>query len=246
MSEAVVYAFYVWVIVSLVILVVRIARHLLSARSRPTSATAPSVSGERPSARRGTETVDDPIPSPGREEVPERQVLDEAVRDEAVTDEAVPDEAVTADRVAVDDAGATPARTTSTTARPATAPTVRPTPSPVAEGRAKSLSDVLRGVRLPFDLVPTADTVEPSDDRRVSLTTSAASPAEVGTAIADELERLGFGVAAHRDDEAQAIRGDDVIGLRIIPDADRTVDDGRRRFPDLPVDSVALVLWLVR
>jgi hypothetical protein len=240
-SEAVVYAFYVWVIVSLVILVVRIARHLLSARSRPTGATAPSVSGERPPARRGTETVDDPIPSRVREEVPERQIPDEAVADEAVADEAV-----TADRVAGDDAGASPVRTNAPAAQPDTAPAARPVTAPVAEGRGKSLSDALRGVRLPFDLVPTADTVEPSDDRRVSLTTSAASPAEVGTAIADELERLGFEVAAHRDDEAQAIRGDDVIGLRIIPDADRTVGDGRRRFPDLPVDSVALVLWLVR
>lgn len=108
----------------------------------------------------------------------------------------------------------------------------------------QTLADLLIGIDLPSELVPYGAADHPDPDRYVALLTAAAPPEEVGPAIADELERLGFALHALSDDEAVARRGDDVISLRIHPRADTAHVQGRRLFPLVSAETVAVELWV--
>lgn len=109
---------------------------------------------------------------------------------------------------------------------------------------APTLADLLAGVRLPWNLLPTVDqSREPSNDR-VVLITSEGDPADIGIDVADELERLGFTIAPRGDDTAVATRGDQSLGLQIIEDPMAAEVDGTRRFPTATDSSVALDIWI--
>jgi len=132
-------------------------------------------------------------------------------------------------------------------------PPVEP-PAPVEEALAASsaelagptLADLLAGVRLPWNLLPTVDhSREPSNDR-VVLSTTEGEPADVGADVADELERLGFVITTRGEDTAIATRGDDVLGLQIIPDAAGATANNTTRFPNATGTSVALDIWIER
>ncbi len=81
------------------------------------------------------------------------------------------------------------------------------TDAPVVDapaGTPRTLADILAGVRLPWNLLPTVDQArEPSNDR-VVLMTDGVEPAEVGADVADELERLGFTISTRGEDTAIA------------------------------------------
>lgn len=152
-------------------------------------------------------------------------------------------------------ASAPPERPAEPSAPPAmssTAPTAGATPPPPPSGAAapnaepttSTLADVLSGVRLPWNLLPTVDeSREPSNDR-VALITSDGEPADVGADVADELERLGFVITTRGEDTAIATRGHHVLGLQIIPDAAGAVANGKPRFPSAAPTSVALDIWI--
>lgn len=112
------------------------------------------------------------------------------------------------------------------------------------EPAAPTLADLLAGVRLPWNLLPTVDqSREPSNDR-VVLITSEGEPADIGIDVADELERLGFAIAPRGDDTAVATRNGHSLGMQIIPDPQAAQVDGTPRFPTATESSVALDIWI--
>ena len=116
--------------------------------------------------------------------------------------------------------------------------------APAEEPTDPTLADLLAGVRLPWNLLPTVDqSREPSNDR-VVLITSEGEPGDIGVDVADELERLGFTIAPRGDDTAIATRGDDSLGLQIIENPMAAEIDGVRRFPTATESSVALDIWV--
>ncbi len=123
----------------------------------------------------------------------------------------------------------------------ASPPASDPTPLPPP---GRSLAQVLAGLQLPSNLLPAIDQTRPPSNQRVSLLTNTAPPSEVGGAVADELERLGFVLSVTADDQATASRGEDLLGLHIVPEAVTDFVEGKPRFPDAPENSVAVDIWL--
>ena len=80
----------------------------------------------------------------------------------------------------------------------------------------------------------------------MALLTADGEPATVGADVADELERLGFTISTRGEDTAIATRGDDVLGLQIIPDAADVKAGDEPRFPAAGPSSVALDIWIER
>lgn len=232
MTDAIVIAFYVWLAISVVWLVVRLVQR-----------------------RRHPERVVEDVPNPGAA----RSVVDGAPA--AGPPPTAPDTGPEAARA---DAPPAPAADTHPTAAPgvpaAAPPPGEPAPERGGEAGAsggsgvdtqraavtppQTLADLLIGIDLPCELVPYGAADHPDPDRYVALLTAAAPPEEVGPAIADELERLGFALHALSDDEAVARRGDDVISLRIHPRADIAHVQGRRLFPLASAETVAVELWV--
>jgi hypothetical protein len=101
----------------------------------------------------------------------------------------------------------------------------------------------LNGIELPCGLVPVGDPGGADPDRYAALVTTSHPPEEVGPALADELERLGYVLFALSDDEAVARRADDLVSLRIHPHAPSAQLDGVVLFPTAPTGSVAVELW---
>ena len=108
-----------------------------------------------------------------------------------------------------------------------------------------ALADLLAGVRLPWNLLPTVDqSRDPSNDR-VVLITNEGEPSQIGSDVADELERLGFAISTQGEDIAIAEREGHRLGLQIIPEPLAASVDETPRFPSSTADSVALEIWVV-
>lgn len=76
----------------------------------------------------------------------------------------------------------------------------------------KTLADVLAGIRLPYDLFPVDEPDPQIADVAVTLVTMTTPAGQVGMAVADELERLGYEIFSLSDSEAVAKRGTDATG----------------------------------
>jgi hypothetical protein len=84
---------------------------------------------------------------------------------------------------------------------------------------AAGVADALVGIQMPCDLVPLVLDRLASD--RITLSTTGYPAEAVGTALADEVERLGYDLRPMSDHELLATRG--ATGLRLTirpPDAD--------------------------
>jgi hypothetical protein len=114
--------------------------------------------------------------------------------------------------------------------RPATAP-------------AAPLAELLRGVELPCGLVPSTGADHPDPDHYLALVTTAAAPDDVGAAMGDELERLGYQLLSLSDAEVVARRGEDLLSLRLHPAADIAQVGGRPVFPAAGPGAVGIELW---
>jgi hypothetical protein len=102
------------------------------------------------------------------------------------------------------------------------------------------VSALLEGMVMPCDLVPLINVdVVPSPHHVVFVTTGHA-PAEIGSSLGDELERLGFTLRSETDNEVVATR--DGASLRVIlhPDAATERVDGALRYPSIPGGSTAV------
>lgn len=131
-----------------------------------------------------------------------------------------------------------------TTANPVEAATEGAPAATQTKPAAPTLADLLTGVRLPWNLLPTVDqSREPSNDR-VVLITNEGEPADIGIDVADELERLGFAIAPRGDDTAVATRAGHSLGMQIIPNPKAAQVNGTPRFPTATESSVALDIWI--
>lgn len=80
---------------------------------------------------------------------------------------------------------------------------------------AAGIADALVGIRMPCDLVPLV--MDRLSSRRVTLSTTGHPAEVVGTALADELERLGYSLRPLSDRELIATRGVTELRLSINP-----------------------------
>ncbi len=110
--------------------------------------------------------------------------------------------------------------------------------------RASSLGEALTGIQMPVGLAPAA-TDAMSNPRHMVFATSATTPARVGSAIADELERLDYSLRSIDDSSIEARRRDACIEVRIHPESStmttRLTEPGRV----LPDDSVIVEFRLI-
>jgi hypothetical protein len=114
------------------------------------------------------------------------------------------------------------------------------TPEVASNGSADAL---LSEVALPFDLAPANDGV--ADPTRHTILLSPHDDAEaVGTAFADELVKLGYEIEADGLDQARAVRGDEVLSLRISPNAGTRGSGKYRRYPTAGDTDVAIEVWV--
>ncbi|MEM9466263.1 MAG: hypothetical protein AAGA90_12885 [Actinomycetota bacterium] len=85
-----------------------------------------------------------------------------------------------------------------------------------AAARAKTLAEALEGIHMPGDLVPVPD--ERPDPRHMLFATTTTPADAVGTALADELERLGFDLIPMDERSIAAVKPEARIEVRILPD----------------------------
>ncbi len=105
---------------------------------------------------------------------------------------------------------------------------------------AAGVADALVGIRMPCDLVPLV--LNRLDTDHITLSTTG-NPAEVvGTALADEVERLGYVLRPLSDHEVLATRGATELRLTIRPPG----PDGRHlAHPSARDDSVVVEIALL-
>lgn len=103
-----------------------------------------------------------------------------------------------------------------------------------------SVAAALAGVRLPDDLVPLVGHDTSVDPHQVTFLAPTLPAAEVGRALGDELERLGYRVASESDVVAVATKGAAVLRVALYPDPAAEQVDGVRRFPTAPPSSVVV------
>lgn len=91
------------------------------------------------------------------------------------------------------------------TPAPRRAPAIDGDSRAVARDRP-TVADALAGIEMPAGLTPVVSNQPFVDPYRVAFTTTTATPEQVGAALGDELERLGFAVASVSDHEVEASR----------------------------------------
>lgn len=88
-----------------------------------------------------------------------------------------------------------------------------------------TLAEALQGIRMPADLSPVS--TDHIDARRAVFVTASATAETVATAVADELERLGFLLDPVGHDTITARRNDSLVEVRVIdPPAPNTSTAG--------------------
>lgn len=105
---------------------------------------------------------------------------------------------------------------------------------------SKPVSELLQGIEMPCDLSPLISADAVVTPHHVAFVTTGVPPADVGSKVGDELERLHFALRSDSDTEVVATRGDDVLRVTLHPDADAIRIDGERLFPSVPNGSVVV------
>lgn len=110
--------------------------------------------------------------------------------------------------------------------------------------RARSLAEAVDGIAMPCDLTPLTGegTIDP---REVAFHTHGVHPASVGSALADEFERLGYSITPLDDRSIRARRGPDEIEARLWSNELVSSDVMRERHPSAPEDALVVELKLV-
>lgn len=206
-ADVAVYVFWLWLAISFLVLAVQVVRRLRYRRMMRRR-EAESLAARRSTAPAATEQpAAEPVTAP-----PLATALP--------SQDALPPEAAQPPETAPSVATQAPAAETSATEEPAAPPIIDLAGEPVIEtepaarDRSATVAGLLSGVQLPGDLLPSA-----TDDAglAVRLASAQRDAADVGTALADELERSGFAIEAIGDDRAAARRDGDVLSLQIRP-----------------------------
>lgn len=114
-------------------------------------------------------------------------------------------------------------------------------PSP----RVPTVAEALSGIRLPCDLVPLTNIVaRPDVVDRVAFATTSYAAEEVGSALADELERLGYTIVPLGEDRIRAEKPGAHVALAIHPTPASVIVGSVAAFPTAPADSVVVEAWV--
>jgi hypothetical protein len=109
--------------------------------------------------------------------------------------------------------------------------------------RSRSLAEALDGVAMPCDLAPLMGT-GPLDPRQVAFFTTGHEAAAVGSALADEFERLGFAITPEDDRSIRAARDADVVRARLASAALDSEAVMTELHPSAPEDALVVELKL--
>jgi hypothetical protein len=88
-----------------------------------------------------------------------------------------------------------------------------------AGGGRPTVAELVAGIALPCGLIPVVTGAE-LDPHHVVFATTGHAAGEVGSALADELERLGFELRTESDTEAVAVRDDASLRVRVRGEGD--------------------------
>jgi hypothetical protein len=103
-----------------------------------------------------------------------------------------------------------------------------------------SVAAALTGVRLPDSLVPLVGHDTQVDPHQVTFVSTTDGAAAIGSALGDELERLGYRLTSESDVVAVATKGEAELRITLYPDAANERVDGAARFPTAPGGSVVV------
>lgn len=102
---------------------------------------------------------------------------------------------------------------------------------------------LLQGITMPCGLAPVLPSQSSPSSRfglQVCFATSGVEASEVGRALGDELERLGFSVASLNDSQVEATRDEARVLVSIVTDPAERKVDGLRMYPSLPPESIVV------
>jgi hypothetical protein len=117
-------------------------------------------------------------------------------------------------------------------------------PIDLSRPRARSLADAVEGIVMPCDLAPLMG-VGPLKPREVAFFTSGYSPATVGAALSDELERLGYEITPLDDRSIRAARGPDEIEARLLSHEITAAEVMRELHPSAPAGALVAEMKLI-
>ncbi|HEV3227213.1 MAG TPA: hypothetical protein VGZ52_10270 [Acidimicrobiales bacterium] len=121
-----------------------------------------------------------------------------------------------------------------------------PAPAAVPVASARTLADVLAGIKLPNELAPlTSIAPRLGVGDRVAFWTDTAPAEAVGTAFADELERLGYAVTPLNECSLAARRDDVTLSVMIHPEGRSAVIGNQTAFASVPEQAVVIEVWVV-
>lgn len=119
-----------------------------------------------------------------------------------------------------------------------------PTPATATPEPAPALARLLAGIAIPADLTPIVAEGSTPSQQSTALISRTRPAHEVGTGIADELERLGFSLTPVGDAALLATRGTDVLTVEIDQTPDRPDQHGQVRFPTADPNDVVVEFWV--
>ena len=128
---------------------------------------------------------------------------------------------------------------------PSSAALPRPEPTPAPRSAPASIVALLEGIALPHGLVPLTQSSTSGPGSTLVAATDTARPEDVGAALADELERLGYAITTTGDQTALAEGPRGSIEIEIHPSSSSAVDGGSLRFPTAPPGSVVVEMSAV-
>lgn len=110
---------------------------------------------------------------------------------------------------------------------------------------AINLTELLSEFDLPHDLKPLGGDNNEGPDlgAHVTLVSNHGDAADVGTALADELEGLGYNFEPVGHDRGVAKRGTEVIAMRIIPDIGASDASDHYRSSGISESAVVVEMW---
>ena len=109
--------------------------------------------------------------------------------------------------------------------------------------RSRSLAEAVDGIAMPCDLAPLMGTGA-IDPREASFFTHGHAPASVGSALADELERLGYSITPLDDRSILAERGPDGVEARLMSTELVSAEVMREMHPSAPEGALVVQLKL--
>lgn len=119
-----------------------------------------------------------------------------------------------------------------------------PAPDPQPVPSEPTVAHLLAGFAMPADLTPVTPAGGTPNDRATSLISRDREAYDVGTNIADELERLGYSLQPVGETQLLATRDSEQLSVMIDPEPHTTVTGGGRRFPTANAGDVVVEFWV--